>query len=71
MRGEFFTYILHPVCYSGQTSVVCITHRVFFLGIRKHTLNRLFALGVQLLSSFCFSECFHQVQMLLPDVACV
>ena len=33
----------HPACNPGQTSMVCISHGVFFFCIGKNTLNGLFA----------------------------
>ena len=58
----------HPACNPGQTSVVCITHGVFFLCIRKGTFNRLFSFGVNLLPHICFSDLLCQIQIFLPDV---
>ena len=37
----------YPVGNLGEATVGCITHRVFFFGIGKDTLNRLFALLVK------------------------
>ena len=39
----------------GQTSVVCISHRVLFFCIRKNPFNRLFALCINLFPALCFS----------------
>ena len=46
---------LHPVRYLSQASVLCITHRVFFLGIGKGPFNGLFAPLVKIPVKFGFS----------------
>ena len=46
---------LHPVRYLSQASVLCITHRVFFLGIGKGPSNGLFAPLVKIPVKFGFS----------------
>ena len=38
----------HPAFYTGQTSVVCISHRVLLLRVREHALYCLFALCIKL-----------------------
>ena len=57
-----------PSCDCGQTSVVCITHGVFLLGVREYTLNALLALSVELFGVFVLSDFLRQIQILLPDV---
>ena len=59
----------HTACNSGQTSVVCITHGVFFFRVRKDTLNRLFTSCVNILPYVCFSDLLHQIQIFLPNVS--
>ena len=44
---------LHPVCYLGQASVLRITHRVFFFGVRKAPFNQLFTFLVKSLILRC------------------
>lgn len=46
---------LHQVRYLSQASVLCITHRVFFLGIGKGPFNGLFAPLVKIPVKFGFS----------------
>lgn len=41
----------HPVRCPGQTSMVCITHRVFLFRIRKDTFDRFLAHGIKLFPS--------------------
>ena len=55
----------------GQASVVCITHRVFLLRIRKDPFNGFFALCIYFFCTIRFSYLFDQIQILLPDVRCV
>ena len=57
-----------PSCDSGQASVVCITHRVSFLRVRKDPFNRLLALCVNCFRTIRFSYLLHEIQILLPDV---
>ena len=42
-----------PSCDCGQASVVCISHRVLFFCICKDTLNRLFALCINIFCTLC------------------
>ena len=56
----------HPVCDSGQTSMMRIAHRVFFFCIGKDTLNCLFAHGVDLFPPIRTPQLFYQIQILLP-----
>ena len=60
-----------PSCDGSQTSVMCITHRVFLLCIRKDPFNRFLALCINFFRTLCFSYLFNQIQILLPDVRCV
>ena len=48
-----------PSCDCGQASVVCITHRVFLFRIRKYSLNRFFALCINLFRTIRFSYLLH------------
>ena len=59
---------LHPFCHLGQASVLCITHRVFFFGIRKDTFNGLFPLPVKFLVLRCIAGVICQVLVILPDM---
>ena len=60
----------HPVRYPGQTSVLCVPHRVLLLRVREHTLNRLFSPGIQFLAALCLPQSLRQVKVLLPDMSC-
>lgn len=48
-----------PSCDCGQTSVVCIPHRVFLFRLRKYSRNRFFALCINLFRTICFSYLLH------------
>ena len=52
----------------SQAPVVCITHSVFLLCVRKNPLNGFFALRIKLFRTFRFPHLFHQIQILLPDM---
>ena len=57
-----------PSCNGSQTSVMCITHSVFFFCISKYSLNGFFSL---LVDFFCFlrlSQLLNQVEVFLPNV---
>ena len=43
----------HPACDPGQTSMMRVTHRVFFFCVGKDTFNRLFAHGIDFFPSLC------------------
>ena len=58
----------HPMSDSGQTSVMSVTHAMFFLGVGKDPFNGLFAHRVNILASLCFPQLFHQVKVFLPDM---
>ena len=58
----------HPACDPGQTSMMRITHSVFFFCVGKNTFNCLFAHGVYFFSPICSPQLFYQIQVLLPDV---
>ena len=55
----------------GQASVMCITHGVSLLRIRKDPFNGFFALCIYFFCTIRFSYLFDQIQILLPDVRCV
>ena len=59
---------LDPVRNTSQTSMVCITHRVFFLCIAKHALYAFFSQLIDLLTAFCFAELLNNIQIFLPYV---
>ena len=60
---------LHPVRHLGQTSVLCITHSVFFFGVvRKDAFNRLFPLLVKILVLRCITGIVCQLFVILPDM---
>ena len=58
----------HPACDPGQTSMMRVTHCVFFFCIGKDPFNRLFAHGVDFFPSRCSPQLLHKVQILLPDM---
>jgi len=58
----------HPTCDLGQTSMMRLTHRVFFFCVGKDTLDRSFAHGVDFFPSICSPKLLYKVQILLPDV---
>ena len=60
-----------PSCDCGQASVVCISHCVLFFCIYKDTLNRLFALCINIFCTLCLSYLLYQIQILLPNMSCV
>ena len=60
---------LHPVCHLGQASVLCITHGVFFFGIRKDTLNGFLPSLVKLLVFWRVAGVVRQVLVILPDMS--
>ena len=49
----------HPCRDTGQTSVVCIAHGMFFFCIRKNTLNGLFSQGIDFFAAFRFPQLFN------------
>ena len=55
----------------GQASVVCISHRVLFFRIRKDSLNRFFALCINLFRTLRLPYLLYYIQILLPNVGCV
>ena len=57
-----------PSRNGGQASVVCITHGVFLLRIRKDPLNGFFSLGVNSLAQVGLPDVLHDVQVFLPDM---
>ena len=48
--------------------MVCITHCVFLLRIRKDPLNGFLSLGVNPLAQVGLSDALHNIQVFLPDV---
>ena len=58
----------HPACDPGQTSMMRVTHRMFFFCVGKDTFNRLFAHGVDLFPAIRFAELLHKVKIFLPDI---
>ena len=71
--GQFFQVHgnklkLHPVRHLGQASVLRITHRVFFFGIRKDTFNGLFPLLVKILVKRIVPRIdFNQINTLIDE----
>ena len=59
-----------PSCNCGQTSVVCISHRVLFFCVCKDPLNGFFALCINFLRTLRLSNLFYQIQIFLPNVGC-
>ena len=59
---------LHPVCHLGQASVLCITHRVLFFGIRKDAFNGLFPPLVKIPVLLCIAGVVCQLLVILPDM---
>ena len=59
---------LHPFCYLGQASVLCITHRVFFFCICKDSFNRFFAALIKRLVLGYISGVVRQILIVLPDM---
>ena len=59
---------LHPVCHLSWASVLCITHSVFFFGVRKDAFNGLFTLLVKILALRCIAGVVRQVLVILPDM---
>ena len=71
--GQFFQVHgsklkLHPVCDLSQASVLRITHRVFFLGVREDPFNGLFAPLVKLPVYRRISGIVRQFLIVLPDM---
>ena len=63
-EGQFFEihssiFKPHPCRDTGQTSVVCIAHGMFFFCIRKNTLNSLFSHGIDFFAAFRFPQLFN------------
>ena len=58
----------HPACDPGQTSMMRVTHRMFFFCIGKDTFNRLLAQGIDFFPSLCSPQLLYKVQILLPDM---
>ena len=51
--------------------MVCITHCVFLLRVRKDTLYCLLALRVKPLAQLGLADALHKIHVFLPDVDCV
>ena len=47
---------------------MCITHSVFFFGVRKDAFNGLFTLLVKILALRCIAGVVRQVLVILPDM---
>ena len=58
----------HPGRNPGQTTVMCITHTMFFLGVSKDPFNGFFAQGIYLLAALGFAQLLGQIKVLLPDM---
>ena len=63
-EGQFFKihgsiFKPHPCRDTGQTSVVCIAHGMFFFCIRKNTLNGLLSHGIDFFAAFRFPQLFN------------
>ena len=56
---------LDPVRNTSQTSMVCITHSVFFLCIAKHALYAFFSQLIDLLTAFCFAELLNNLPLFI------
>ena len=59
---------LHPVCDLSQASVLRITHRVFFLGVREDPFNGLFSPLVKIPVLRRISGVVRQFLIVLPDM---
>ena len=59
---------LHPVRHLSQASVLCITHRVFFLGVREDPLNGFLSALVELRVRRRISGIVRQFLIVLPDM---
>ena len=59
---------LYPVCHLGQASVLCITHSVFFFGVRKDAFNGLFPLLVKVPVLRCIADVVRQILVILSDM---
>ena len=70
VRSDFpaLAYKLHPFCYLGQASVLCLTHRVFFFRICKVSFNRFFAVLVKRLVLRYILGIVRQILIALPDM---
>ena len=71
--GQFFQVHgnklkLHPVRHLSQASVLRITHRVFFLGVREDPFNGLFSLLVKIPVLRCIAGVVCQLLIVLPDM---
>ena len=59
---------LHPVRHLGQASVLRITHRVFFLGVREDPFNGFLSALVELRVRRRISGVVRQFLIVLPDM---
>ena len=59
---------LHPVRHLSQASVLCITHRVFFLGVREDPFNGFFSALIELCVRRRISGIVRQFLIVLPDM---
>ena len=50
--------------------MMCITHGVFLLRIRKDPFNGFFSLCINFFAQVGLSDALHSVQVFLPDVGC-
>ena len=71
--GQFFQVHgnklkLHPVRHLSQASVLCITHRVFFLGVREDPFNGFLSALVELRVRRRISGIVRQFLIVLPDM---
>ena len=71
--GQFFQVHgsklkLHPVRHLSQASVLRITHRVFFLGVREDPFNGFFSALIELCVRRRISGIVRQFLIVLPDM---
>ena len=57
-----------PSCNRSQTSVVRITHRVFFFRIGKDPFNRFLSERIQVFALFRLPDLLGKLQVFLPDM---
>lgn len=58
----------HPVRYPGQTSMMCITHRVFLFCVGKDTFYGFLAHRIDFFASLRSPKLLDEIQILLPNV---
>ena len=60
----------HPVCDSGQTSMMRISHSVLLFCIGKYALYCFFSHGIYLFATFRLPKLLNQIEILLPYMRC-